>query len=83
MNTKNEFEEKILKEIREINTKDRTKLLEIIHNLRLRIAMDQVPEDKNIKRFAGMWQDLSEDETEKLLSFYKDREKYFQERQIH
>ena len=65
---------KFLKKIGKLTQKDRIKLFEIIHNLCLKIATNQVPEDKNIKRFAGMWQGLSEDETEKLLSCYKDSE---------
>jgi len=83
LNTKDALEEKILKEIREIPPKDRAKLFEIIHYIRLGITISESPEVKNIKRFAGMWQDLSEVELETLLSTYKNRENYFQERHIH
>jgi hypothetical protein len=83
MKTKDKFEESLLKEIREINPRDRAKLFEIIHYLRLGLAVNEIPQTKNIKRFAGMWRDLDEIELEKLLSTYKDRENYFQERQFH
>ncbi len=83
MDTKDAFEEEILKEVREMPPNNRVRLLEIVHHLRLGITLNESSQVKNIKRFAGMWRDLSQAEIERLLSTYKNRESYFRERQIH
>jgi len=80
--TKDQFEEKVLKEIRELPPWNREKLFEIIHYFRMGISMEENHKLKDIKRFAGMWKDMSQEEINTLLSTYNDRENYFQERQI-
>ncbi len=80
MQTKDQFEEKILGEIRQIPLRNRAKLSEIIHYLRLGITLEEDYQAKNIKKFAGMWQDLKQEEVDELLSFYENRDSYFKER---
>jgi len=48
LKTKDKFEEKILKEIREIHPKNRAKLFEIIHCFQLEITLNESPQVKNI-----------------------------------
>jgi hypothetical protein len=82
LKTKDRFEEKILREIRELSPPNRAKLSEIIHYIRLGIAHEETHQAKDVRRFAGMWQDMNQEEIDVLLSAYNDRDNYFQERRI-
>jgi hypothetical protein len=78
LKTKDRFEEKILREIRELSPHSRAKLSEIIRYIRLGIAQEETHQTKDVKRFAGMWQDMNQEEFDALLSTYNDRDSYFQ-----
>ncbi|MBU0567323.1 hypothetical protein KJ693_05945 [bacterium] len=74
------YERQILSEVKGIPLHELPKIIEFLHYIKTGMMVEKPVEKKNVKRFAGMWKDMSEEEFGELTSLYKDRNQYFKER---
>ncbi|MFQ5630342.1 MAG: DUF2281 domain-containing protein [bacterium] len=73
--------QQIITEIQDLPPDNQKEILDFVREIKMKIPFGK-RNGKDIKRFAGMWSDLSENEITELESLYRNRDKYLQVREF-